>query len=126
MLVTCLLAGMMSFANTGGKDKKEDPDMAGMVMTEGKKPIKDVSVTAWSSSRKEKMALSDANGNFSLADLKPGTYKFVFEKDGYKKVVREKIVLKTNEDYQMVVEMAAEEAMFDLMPSPLRFAGGVK
>jgi hypothetical protein len=127
LLMTCLLAGMMSFANTGGKEKKEDPDMNGMVLSaEGKKPMKDVYVTAWNASKKEKMALSDANGNFNLADLKPGTYKFVFEKDGFKKVVREKIVLKTNEDYQLNVEMAEEEALFDLMPSPLRFSGGVK
>jgi hypothetical protein len=127
LLMTCLLAGMLSYANTGGKEKKEDPDMNGMVITvEGKKPIKDVYVTAYNATKKEKIAVSDINGNFNLSDLRPGTYKFVFEKDGFKKVVREKIVLKTNEDYQLNIEMAEEEAFFDLMPSPLRFSGGIR
>ena len=124
LLMTCLLAGIFSYANTGGKEKKEDPDMVGIVITaEGKKPIKDVSITAYNTTKKEKIAVSDINGNFNLIDLKPGTYKFVFEKDGFKKVVREKIILKTNEDYQMNIEMSEDDALFDLMPSPFRFSG---
>jgi hypothetical protein len=90
---------------------------------DSRKPMKDVSVTAWTNSHKEKVTLSDANGNFNMIDLKPGVYKFVFEKDGFKRVVREKVVLKTNEDYQINVEMAEEEVLPDLMPSTLHFAG---
>jgi len=123
LLFTFLMAGLFSYADNGGKEKsKEDPDMLGMVMhADNRKPMKDVSVTAYSNSRKEKVTLSDANGNFNLVDLKPGIYKFVFEKDGFKRVVREKIVLKTKEDYQLNIEMAEEESMPDLMPSTLHF-----
>jgi len=126
LLVTFLLAGLFSYADNGGKEnRKEEPDMLGSIThTESKKPLKDVSVTAYNNSHKEKVAVSDANGNFNLIDLKPGTYKFVFEKDGFKKVVREKIILKLNEDYQMNIEMNEEEMLPDLMmPSTLHFAG---
>ncbi len=124
LLLICLLGGLVGFANTGSKEKKEDPDMIGSItFTETGKPLKDVNVTAYSATRKEKVTFSDVNGNFSLIDLKPGVYKFVFQKDGYHKVVKEKIVLKTNEDYQLNIQMAEEEAIFDLMPSPLRFTG---
>ena len=98
--------------------------MLGMVIhADNRKPLKDVSVTAYSNSRKEKVAVSDANGNFNMIDLKPGVYKFVFEKDGFKRVVREKIILKTREDYQLNIEMAEEEILPDFMPSTLHFAG---
>jgi hypothetical protein len=124
LLLVCLVATLAGFANTGSKDKKEDPDMMGSItFTETGKPLKDVNVTAYSATRKEKVAVSDVNGNFSLVDLKPGVYKFVFQKDGYQKVVKEKIVMKTNEDYQLNIQMAEDEAIFDLMPSPLRFTG---
>lgn len=125
LLLTFLLAGLFSYAGNGGKEnRKEDPDMLGMVIhADNRKPLKDVSVTAYNNSHKEKVALSDANGNFNLIDLKPGVYKFVFEKDGFKRVVREKIILKTKEDYQLNIEMAEEETLPDLMPSTLHFAG---
>jgi hypothetical protein len=119
-----LLCGFLSFANTGGKNKKEDPDMNGFVMeAETGKPIKDVNITAYSTSKKEKVTTSNANGSFSLIDLKPGVYKFVFQKEGFEKVIREKIVLKLNEGYQLTIQMSAEENIFDLMPSPLLFNG---
>jgi uncharacterized membrane protein len=126
LFIICLPAGFAAYANTnnGSKDKKEDPDMSGSItFTETGKPIKDVNVTAYNVSKKEKVTLSDANGNFSLIDLKPGVYKFVFQKEGFQKVIREKIILKTNEDYQLNIQMAEDESIFDLMPSPLRFTG---
>jgi Carboxypeptidase regulatory-like domain len=130
MLVICLLGGLAGYANTGSngsngsKEKNQDPDMNGIItFTETGKPLKDVNITAYSVSKKEKVAVSDVNGNFSLIDLKPGVYKFVFQKDGFQKVVREKIVLKTNEDYQLNIQMTEDETIFDLMPSPLRFTG---
>lgn len=119
-----LLSSLFSFAGTGGKDKKEDPDINGVIMqAETGKPLKDVYITAYSNAKKEKVATSDANGNFMLVDLKPGIYKFVFQKDGFGKVVREKVVLKLNEGYQLNIQMAAEENIFDLLPSPLLFNG---
>lgn len=124
LLIGCLLAGSLAMANSGEKNRKEIPDMNGSITEAATgKPLKDVFVTAYESSRKEKVVLSDGNGNFSLTDLKPGKYKFVFEKDGFKKVVREKIVLKINEDQMLNIEMDAEEVLFDLMPGTLHFTG---
>ena len=125
LLCAFLLVGALSYAGNGGKEnRKADPDMLGMISNaDSRKPMKDVSVTAWTNSHKEKVTLSDANGNFNMIDLKPGVYKFVFEKDGFKRVVREKIILKTKEDYQMNIEMAEEELLPDLMPSTLHFSG---
>ena len=51
-----LLTSIFSFANSGGKDKKEDPDMIGLVVeAETGKPIKDVNITAYNNSKKEKI-----------------------------------------------------------------------
>ena len=123
LLTTLLLASLFTLANPGDKDKKQDPDLNGFVVAaETGKPIKDVSITAYCSSKKEKSVMSSASGSFSMADLKPGVYKFVFQKDGYEKVVREKMVLKTNEGYQLNIQMFEEENVFNLMPFPLHLA----
>lgn len=117
-----LLTSIFSFANSGEKGKKEDPDMNGLVVeAETGKPLKDVNVTAYNNSKKEKSVTSNASGNFSLMDLKPGIYKFVFQKEGFEKVIREKIVLKLNEGYQLTVQMFQEENVFDIVPVPLQF-----
>lgn len=119
-----LLSSFFCFANTGGKNKKEDPDMNGLVVeTETGKPVKDVNITAYNNSKKEKTATSNSNGSFSLVDLKPGVYKFVFKKEGFEKVTREKIILKTGEDCQLNIQMSPNENIFDMMPSSLRFSG---
>lgn len=124
ILFLLLLSSVISFANNGEKGKKEDPDMNGLVVAaETGKPLKDVSVTAYFNSKKEKVVTSNANGNFSLTDLKPGVYRFVFQKEGYEKVTREKVVMKQNEDCQLSIQMFYEENVFDLVPSPLRFSG---
>lgn len=124
LILILLCSSILCFASTGGKDKKEDPDMSGIVLVaETGKPLKDVNITAYNNTKKEKSVTSDANGNFTLVDLKPGTYKFVFQKEGFEKVIREKIVLKLNEGYQLNIQMSAEENIFDLMPSPLLFNG---
>lgn len=123
LLLVILIVGNASVFANGRKDKKEDPDISGSItLIETGKPIKDVNITAYNVTKKEKVAVSDANGNFNIIDLKPGIYKFVFQKDGFQKVIREKVVLKTNEDYQINVQMEEEESMYDLMPSPLRFS----
>jgi hypothetical protein len=123
LLVICLFCTGMVFANSGSKDKNPEPDLTGSItaFVTGK-PIKDVNIIAYSINKKEKVAVSDANGNYSLVDLKPGVYKFVFQKDGYQKVVKEKIILKVNEDYQMNIHMSEDETIFDMIPSPLKFA----
>jgi hypothetical protein len=99
--------------------KKED--IVGIVSVgDNKKPLKDVSVTAYLVSKKEKSVVTDETGSYVFDELKPGTYKFVFEKTGYKKVTKEKVVIKTDEAFQLNIEMI-ENRDFDLVPSPMHF-----
>ena len=96
-------------------------DLAGTILhSESKKPLKDVVVTAYLVSKKEKAVQTDETGNYGFEELKPGTYKFVFEKTGYKKVTKEKVVVKTDEAFQLNIEMT-ENKDSDLMPSPFHF-----
>jgi len=98
--------------------------MSGVVIeAETGKPMKDVNVTAYSTAKKERTTISSANGSFTLTDLKPGVYKFIFQKEGFEKVIREKMILKPCEGYQLNIQMSAEENIFDLVPSPLHFSG---
>ena len=65
-----------------GKGKKDE--LNGFVThSDSKRPLKDVTVTAYLVSKKEKMVLTDEEGGFAFDELKPGTYKFVFEKSRF-------------------------------------------
>lgn len=115
-------------ANTGPDPDPIDPekgkknDLAGVILHgESKKPLKDVTVTAYLISKKEKAVQTDEAGNYGFEELKPGTYKFVFEKSGYKRVTKEKVVVKTDEAFQLNIEMI-ESKDFTIVPSPLLFA----
>jgi hypothetical protein len=100
--------------------KKNDIN-GGVFHNETKKPISNVSVTAYlTHNKKEKVILSDGNGNYAFDDLKPGIYKFVFEKDGYKKVTKEKIIIRTDDGFQLNIEMV-EEKDFDFVPGAFTF-----
>ncbi len=132
MKAKLLLAGiaLLGFvaANANGDDpapgtvKGKKDELNGRVThSESRKPLRDVTVTAYLVSRKEKMELTDEEGGFAFDELKPGTYKFVFEKAGFKKVTREKIVVKTDEGFRLNIEMA-EHSSYDLIPSPLHFS----
>lgn len=103
-----------------GDNKKNDINGA-VSASENKKPMKEVNVTAYLLSKKEKSVLTDDNGNYAFDDLKPGTYKFVFEKIGFKKVVKEKVIIKTDEAFQMNIEMV-ESHDFELVPTPTHFS----
>ncbi len=105
----------------GPGDGKKDELNGTVIHSETKKPMKDVSVTAILSSKKEKIVLTDEDGSFNFDELKPGTYKFIFEKAGYKKITKEKVVIKTDEAFQMNIEMI-ESNDFDIVPSPFSFA----
>ena len=99
--------------------KKED--IGGNVHSgTAKKPLKDVSITAYLDSKKEKVVITDGCGSFSFEDLKGGTYKFVFEKQGYRKVVKENVMVKVDEAFQLNIEMV-EDAEQDILPSPMHF-----
>jgi hypothetical protein len=120
LIATFILGSLVTKAsnNDPGLGKKED--ILGMVMNaEGKKPLKDVSITAYLSSKKEKVVITDITGAYAFDDLKPGIYKFVFEKEGYKKVVKEKVAVKVDEAFQLDIEMLEDNV--DVMPSPSHF-----
>ncbi len=126
-LFTLLLAvsgSLFTYANVNDprelpKGKKDDVN--GTVLNgEDKKPIEGVSITAILASKKEMVVQSDEDGNYVFDELKPGIYKFVFEKTGYKKITKEKVVVKTDEAFLLKVEMLLEEDI-DLMPSPFHF-----
>jgi hypothetical protein len=107
--------------NNGGPGDGKKDDINGIVIhSESKKPLKDVTVTAYLISKKEKIVLTDDEGGFSFDELKPGTYKFVFEKAGFKRITKERVVIKTDEAFQLNIEMIEREDL-DIMPSPFHF-----
>lgn len=123
-----LLIGIATLGFTAAKANGTEPgtgkknDLNGSVTeSENKKPVSEVNVTAYLSSKKEKVVTTDLEGNYAFDDLKPGTYRFVFEKLGYRKVVKEKVVIKTDEAFQMNIEMI-QSSDFDLVPTPFHFS----
>ncbi|HEV8284468.1 MAG TPA: carboxypeptidase-like regulatory domain-containing protein [Chitinophagaceae bacterium] len=119
LIATFILGSLIAKANVDDPGKKDDI-LGSVVNAEGKKPLKDVSVTAYLSSKKEKVVITDGTGTYSFDDLKPGVYKFVFEKEGYKKVVKEKVTVKVDESFQLDIEML-QDISADVMPSPSHF-----
>jgi hypothetical protein len=119
LIFTFAVGSIVARANGNDPGKKEDI-MGSVVNAEGKKPLKDVSVTAYLSSKKEKVVITNGSGTYAFDDLKPGVYKFVFEKEGFKKVVKEKVCVKVDEGFQMDIEMLQDNSE-DLMPSPSHF-----
>ena len=87
-----------------------------MYNSDTKKPLSNVSVTAYSSNKKEKVVLTDATGNYTFNELKPGTYKLTFEKDGFRKVTKERVTIRPEEVYQLNIEMENEED-FKIIPN---------
>ena len=124
LLAVSLLGFVVAKANTidpaDGNGKKDDLNGT-VVYSETKKPIKDVTITAYLLSKKEKSVITDEEGNFAFDELKPGTYKFIFEKAGFKRITKDKVVIKSDEGFQMKIEMI-ENADFDIMPSPFHFS----
>jgi hypothetical protein len=72
-------------ANAGKGECLKKKEIVGSVYHQNsKKPLANVTVTAYLANKKEKVATSDANGNYSFDELKPGVYRFTFEKMGIK------------------------------------------
>jgi len=113
-----VLGSFVAKANTD--PGKKDDIMGSVIGAEGKKPLKDVCITAYLCSKKEKVVITDGTGAYSFDDLKPGVYKFVFEKEGYKKVIREKVTVKVDEGFQLDIEMLQDNST-DVMPSASHF-----
>lgn len=127
LLLTCsaLLVASCALASDGppkdGETGLHKTDVVGgVVHIETRKPLNSVTITAFSAQKKEKAVQSDVNGSFSFDDLKPGTYKFVFEKDGFKRVVREKTIIRVDEGHQLNIMMEEDET-FDFTPGPSHF-----
>jgi len=119
MLISFFVLGsLIAKANTD--PGKKDDIMGSVIGAEGKKPLKDVCITAYLCSKKEKVVITDGTGAYSFDDLKPGVYKFVFEKDGYKKVIKEKVTVKVDEGFQLDIEMLQDNST-DVMPSTSHF-----
>jgi len=105
-------------APTGEEETKKTDIAGGVVHVDTRKPLSNVTVTAYSTAKKEKVVYTDANGNYSFSELKAGTYKLVFEKDGFKKVVKEKVTIRPDEGCLLNVEMDDEEA-FQILPGTI-------
>ena len=124
LLAISLLGFVAAKANTDPepcKDPKKVDEINGIILhAENKKPLKDVCITAYLVSKKEKAIVTDEDGGYAFDDLKPGTYKFVFEKVGFKRVTKEKVVIKTDETFLLNIEMI-ENKDYELMPSPFHF-----
>ena len=104
-----------------GTPGKSINEVAGNIVDgDSKKPMSEVTVTAYSANKKEKFVITDEWGRFVFDELKTGVYKLVFEKEGYRKVVREKVSVKADETFQMRIEMIEADG-FDLLPSPFQF-----
>ncbi len=129
VLAISLLGFVAAKAGSGdpepGRGNGKKDDLNGIVIhAETKKPLKDVSVTAVLVSKKEKTVITDDEGSFAFDELKPGTYKFIFEKAGFRKITKEKVVIKTDEAFQLNIEMI-ENSDYEIMPSPFNI-GGIK
>ena len=122
---TALLANANNGGQSGpglGEENKKNDIGGGVVNAETRKPISNVNVIAYANSKKEKTVLTDANGNYFFDDLKPGTYKLVFEKNGYRKVVKEKVTIRSDEGCQVNIEMQDEDDL-QIIPGTI-FSGG--
>jgi hypothetical protein len=122
---TMMLLSCYAKANTNtepgiGEESRKTDIAGGVYHSENKKPLSNVHVTAYVSNKKEKAVVTDANGNFSFDDLKPGTYKFVFEKEGFRKVTREKTITRIDEGIDMTVLLDEHDAI-DITPGPSQF-----
>jgi len=121
--IGCILS-VLSHARTTPPETVEmtgKTDIAGGVIhAETKKPIANVSITAYSTEKKEKITLTDANGNYNFNELKSGTYKLVFQKDGFKTITREKVSIREDNSSSLNIEMS-EEKGFQILPAQLFF-----
>lgn len=128
LLLTLCFACAAVYANNCGKGpdpvKKKKDFVNGMVShATNKRPLKDVLVTAYlnTDSKKEISVQTDESGNYSFEALKPGTYKLVFEKTGFRRVTKDKIIVKDEDSFKLNVDLA-EISHQNMMPSPLHFS----
>lgn len=103
---------------TGEETARKADLMGGVYSNDSKKPLGNVTVTATHlSTKKEKVVLTDADGNYAFNDLESGLYKFVFAKNGYKKLVKDKIQVRQEEGVQMDIGLTPHST-YDFLPGP--------
>jgi hypothetical protein len=105
---------------TGDENAKKNDLIGGVYHSDTKKPLGNVTVTAINGGKKEQTVLTDASGAFYFNDLKPGAYKLVFEKDGFRKVIKEKNINRVDESLGLTIQME-EHAAYDFTPGPSHF-----
>ncbi|RKG88075.1 TonB-dependent receptor [Corallococcus terminator] len=77
-----------------------------VINTEDKKPAADVVVTATSPNLQgEQIVVTDAQGNYRIPQLPPGTYTLRFEKESFKPYARPEIQLLLNRTIRVNVEL---------------------
>ena len=108
---TALIARANNTTPCNGEENRKSDIAGGVVHADTKKPVGNVSVTAYTVAKKEKVVYTDANGNYAFNELKGGTYKLVFEKDGFRKVTRDKVIIRPDGGTQLNVEMDKEEEL---------------
>ncbi|MCW3074525.1 MAG: hypothetical protein JWP69_1594 [Flaviaesturariibacter sp.] len=120
MLASCCANAAATPPGTGDENAKKNDLVGGVYNSETRKPLGNVTVTAFVSNSKEKSVLTDAAGSFSFNDLKPGTYKLVFEKEGFRKVTKEKYISRVDEALDLNILMEEHNA-YDFTPGPSHF-----
>jgi len=117
-----LASAKMAPPNIGGESAKKADLMGGVYNNETKKPVGSVTVTATHlSSKKEKVVITDNDGNYTFTDLEAGYYKFAFVKSGYKKVVKDKVLIREDEAFQIDVALKPHST-YDFLPGPFTFS----
>ena len=125
LLLVCfaLTVSLFAAANTtpgNGEGTGKCDLLGGVIDSDSKKPLGNVTVTAYTQNKKEKVVVTDSNGNYSFDELEPGTFKFVFEKSSYKKLTKEKTIVRVNEAFELNVQLEGHSS-YDFMPGPSQF-----
>ncbi|CAM3899676.1 TonB-dependent receptor [Corallococcus sp. ZKHCc1 1396] len=92
-----------------------------VINTEDKKPAADVVVTATSPNLQgEQIVVTDAQGNYRIPQLPPGTYTLRFEKETFKPYARPEIQLLLNRTIRVNVELLPDSftSTVDVIGSP--------
>lgn len=89
-----MVTAFAASAGTGAPGTSGTNNISGTVVTSSAKPLKQVTVVVSSPCMLKPQAVeTDENGNFTISQLEPCTYKLTFESTGYKKVTTDKVVV---------------------------------
>lgn len=122
LLLFTLLFSALTFSASA--NNKPDPGTSGIDLSgevtdaDNKKPLSNVTISIISHETKEKKQIvTDNYGGFSCSDIKAGFYKLIFQRDGYKKLVKEKVFLKEDSNLGLSIQMMEAEDDFQLIPN---------